>query len=120
MLRSEFLNEFLVVETENVDDLNLTKEEKNEYLELLNKFWVLNENDDDKEIVLEDFEADKGFVYMTLVNWNEVEFVKENGLGHSCFDYSVEDYCRDLNEAELGFNEDELTVMLYGEESNMI
>ena len=70
-----------------------------EYEKLCNEFWKFE--GEDRDIMLEDLKCDEGLLYKKMCDWNKNELVIEEGLNLSWYEYSLEDYFRDM------FNEDE-------------
>jgi hypothetical protein len=93
----DFLIDFKEVELNHIDDVVLSgfilNEEKNKYIDLLNEFF--DREIEDREIVLDDFDCDNGFIYKLMCEWFEKEFVIENELGLCWYEYSLEDLFRD-------------------------
>jgi len=89
----EFLVDFKNEEILNVKDLELSNELENEYVNLLNEFF--NREVEDRDIVLEDLDKEKGFLYKLMCEWFENEFVVNNELGLVWYEYSLEDLFRD-------------------------
>ena len=89
----EFLVDFKENEIENVSDLELSNELELEYINLLNEFF--DREVEDRDIVLDDLDKDKGFIYNLMCEWFENEFVVENDLGLCWYEYSLEDLFRD-------------------------
>jgi hypothetical protein len=89
----EFLVDFKNEEILNVKDLGLSNELENEYVNLLNEFF--NREVEDRDIVLEDLDKEKGFLYKLMCEWFENEFVVNNELGLVWYEYSLEDLFRD-------------------------
>ena len=89
----EFLVDFKENEIENVSDLELSNELELEYINLLNEFF--DREVEDRDIVLDDLDKDKGFIYNLMCEWFENELIVENELGLCCYEYSLEDLFRD-------------------------
>jgi hypothetical protein len=89
----DFLVDFKESELLNVDDLNLNNELKDKYINLLNEFC--NQEVEDREIVLEDLDRDNGVLYKMMCDWFGSEFIIENDLGLTWYEYSLEDLFRD-------------------------
>jgi len=79
-------------ELSNVEDGNVNKVE--EFKKLCNEFWKVE--GEDREIVLEDLKCDEGILYKKMVEWNENELLIEEDLNMVWWEYSLEDYFRDM------------------------
>ena len=120
MKLSKFLVDFKECELLNINDI-IEGGKKEEYIEVL-KFW--NREVEDRDIVLEDLDKDNGILYKLLCDWNEDKFIIKNGLGFSCWEYSLEDFFRDMfyksEENKEGnynlFEMEDINRMMYGEE----
>jgi hypothetical protein len=94
----DFLVDFKKVELNHINDTVLSgfilnEEKKSKYIDLLNEFF--DREIEDREIVLDDFDCDNGFIYKLMYEWYKKEFVVENGLGLCWYEYSLEDLFRD-------------------------
>jgi hypothetical protein len=89
----DFLVDFKESELLNVNDLNLNNELKDKYINLLNEFC--DQEVEDREIVLEDLDRDNGVLYKMMCNWFGSDFIIENDLGLTWYEYSLEDLFRD-------------------------
>jgi hypothetical protein len=114
MKLSEWFNEKIEEIRINVDDYDLSDEEKSEWLKFSNEFWKFD--GEDREIVLEDLMKDEGLLYKEVVEFNENELVIELGMGNDMWEYSIEDGFRD----EFGdiFGLRNVNMMVYGEDYN--
>jgi len=77
---------------ENVESLN--EENKEKYIKLCSEFWDFK--GEDRNIVLEDLKKDEGLLYKKMCEWNKNELIKELGMSMVWWDYSLEDYFRDI------------------------
>jgi hypothetical protein len=89
----EFLVDFKESEILNVNDLELSKELKLEYINLLNEFF--DREVEDRDVVLDDLDNKNGFIYNLMCEWFENEFVVKNDLGLCWYEYSLEELFRD-------------------------
>jgi hypothetical protein len=114
MKLSEWFNEKIEEIKINVDDYDLSDEEKSEWLKFSNEFWEFK--GEDREIVLKDLMKDEGLLYKKVVEFNENELVIELGMGNDMWEYSIEDGFRD----EFGdiFGLRNVNMMVYGEDYN--
>jgi hypothetical protein len=111
-------------ELSNVEDGNVKKVE--EFKKLCNEFWKVE--GEDREIVLEDLKKDEGILYKKMVEWNENELVIEEDLNMVWWEYSLEDYFRDMfgiikEESKFNRNDEynifeieDINRMMYGED----
>jgi hypothetical protein len=111
-------------ELSNVEDGNVNKVE--EFKKLCNEFWKVE--GEDREIVLEDLKKDEGILYKKMVEWNENELVIEEDLNMVWWEYSLEDYFRDMfgiikEESKFNVNDEfnifeieDINRMMYGED----
>jgi hypothetical protein len=116
--------EFMLESELNEDIMyGLSEEKKNEYINLCNEFWKLE--GEDRNIVLEDLKKDEGILYKKMVEWNENELLIELDMNMVWWEYSLEDYFRDMFDKN-GFDKDEFSLfelkdinkMMYGEDYN--
>jgi hypothetical protein len=110
----------------NVEEGNVNKVE--EFKKLCNEFWKVE--GEDREIVLEDLKKDEGILYKKMVEWNENELVIEEDLNMVWWEYSLEDYFRDMfgiikEESKFNRNDEynifeieDINRMMYGEDYN--
>jgi hypothetical protein len=111
-------------ELSNVEDGNVNKVE--EFKKLCNEFWKVE--GEDREIVLEDLKKDEGILYKKMIEWNENELVIEEDLNMVWWEYSLEDYFRDMfgiikEESKFNRNDEynifeieDINRMMYGED----
>ena len=78
----------------NLEDVNFSKEE----LEEIEKSYddIFNIEVEDRMFELEDIRENEGILYKLLVNYNENEVVIKYDLNMCWWEYSLEDYFRDL------------------------
>jgi hypothetical protein len=111
MLKSELSEELMY---------GLGKKKEN-YVNLCNEFWKLE--GEDREIVLEDLKKNEGILYKKMVEWNKNELLIELDMNMVWWEYSLEDYFRDMFDKN-GFEKDEFNLfelkdinkMMYGED----
>jgi hypothetical protein len=101
----------------------LSEEKKNEYISLCNEFWKLE--GEDRNIVLEDLKKDEGILYKKMVEWNKNELIIELDMNMVWWEYSLEDYFRDMfdkngdDKSEFSlFELKDINKMMYGEDYN--
>ena len=82
-----------MVEIEFNNDL-LNDEEREEYNKFVLEFFKFEGKD--REIELNDLRNDEGILYKKMVDWNENELVKKLELNMVWYEYSIEDYFRDM------------------------
>lgn len=111
-------------ELSNVEDGNVKKVE--EFKKLCNEFWKVE--GEDREIVLKDLKKDEGILYKKMIEWNENELVIEEDLNMVWWEYSLEDYFRDMfgiikEESKFNRNDEynifeieDINRMMYGED----
>lgn len=101
-----------------VDVVNsLSESEKVDYINYCNEFWKFE--GEDRDIVLGDLRKDEGILYKKMVDWNESELIVKLELNMNCWEYSLEDYFRDMfdkNERDgFGlFDLKDINKMMYG------
>jgi len=82
-----------MVEIEFNNDL-LNDEEREEYNKFVLEFFKFKGKD--REIELNDLKNDEGILFKKMVDWNENELVKKLELNMVWYEYSLEDYFRDM------------------------
>jgi hypothetical protein len=104
------------------NEYELNEDERDKFIEFSSKFWEFK--GEDREIVLEDLKRDEGILYKKMCDWNESEVVIELELNMICWEYSIEDYFRDMfnekdecSECKL-FSLRDINKMMYGEDYN--
>jgi hypothetical protein len=116
--------EFMLESELNEDMMyGLSEEKKNKYINLCNEFWKLE--GEDRNIVLEDLKIDEGILYKKMVEWNKNELIIELDMNMLWWEYSLEDYFRDMFDKN-GFDKDEFSLfelkdinkMMYGDDYN--
>jgi hypothetical protein len=123
VLLSDWFKVMLKVDLEDYDINELNEDERIRFVEFSNEFWKFE--GEDREIVLEDLKRDEGILYKKMCDWNESEVVIELELNMICWEYSIEDYFRDMFDKN-GFEKDEFNMfelrdinkMMYGEDYN--
>ena len=88
---SDWFKEMLDYELNN--DL-LEGDEVEEYNKFVMEFFKFEGKD--REIGLNDLKNDEGILYKKMVDWNEDEVVKKLELNMVWYEYSLEDYFRDM------------------------
>ena len=98
----------------NLEDVNFSKEE----LEEIEKSYddIFNIEVEDRMFELEDIRKDKGILYKLLVNYNKNEVVIKYDLNMCWWEYSLEDYFRDIINDEFGIEFKEINKYLYDKE----
>lgn len=121
MKLSDWFNFMLKSELDYCEDLTMDNKER--FIVLNNEFWKFE--DEDRDIVLEDLKKDEGILYKKMCDYNEREIIKELELNMVWWEYSLEDYFRDMfdkkSEYNDGFNLFELkdiNRMMYGDDYN--
>jgi hypothetical protein len=122
VLLSDWFKVMLKVDLEDYDINELNEDERIRFVEFSNEFWKFE--GEDREIVLEDLKRDEGILYKKMCDWNESEVVIELELNMICWEYSIEDYFRDMfnekdecSEFKL-FSLRDINKMMYGEDYN--
>jgi hypothetical protein len=88
---SDWFKEMVEIEFNN--DL-LNDKEKEEYNKFVLEFFKFEGKD--REIELNDLKNDEGILFKKMVDWNENELVKKLDLNMVWYEYSLEDYFRDM------------------------
>jgi len=88
---SDWFKEMLDYELNN--DL-LEGDEVEEYNKFVLEFFKFEGKD--REIELNDLKNDEGILFKKMVDWNENELVKKLDLNMVWYEYSLEDYFRDM------------------------
>jgi len=94
----------------------LNEENRKEYLDEVERFWKFEE--EDRDIVLEDLKCEEGLLYKKMVDWNKNEIVKKNDFNMVWWEYSLEDYFRDVFNNEE--REDEFSLFSYKDINKMM
>jgi hypothetical protein len=122
VLLSDWFKVMLKVDLEDYDINELNEDERIRFVEFSNEFWKFE--GEDREIVLEDLKRDEGILYKKMCDWNESEVVIELEMNMVCWEYSIEDYFRDMfnekdecSEFKL-FSLRDINKMMYGEDYN--
>jgi hypothetical protein len=122
VLLSDWFKVMLKVDLEDYDINELNEDERIRFVEFSNEFWKFE--GEDREIVLEDLNCISGILYKKMCDWNESEVVIELELNMVCWEYSIEDYFRDMfnekdecSEFKL-FSLRDINKMMYGEDYN--
>ena len=101
----------------------INENEVKEYIDFINVFFKFE--GEDREIVLEDLKCNEGVLYKKMCDYNESELVIKFGFNMICWEYSMEDYFRDMFDKD-SFIKDEFSLfelrdinkMLYGDDYN--
>ena len=107
---------------EMINEYELNENERNKFIEFSSKFWEFK--GEDREIVLEDLNCSSGILYKKMCDWNESEIVIELELNMVCWEYSIEDYFRDMFNEKDEYSEFKLfslrdiNKMMYGDDYN--
>ena len=98
----------------NLEDVNFSKEE----LEEIEKSYddIFNIEVEDRMFELEDIRENEGILYKLLVNYNENEVVIKYDLNMCWWEYSLEDYFRDLLDELFDLDSNEVNKYLYSKE----
>ena len=101
----------------------MSDKDKIRYVDLCSKFWEFK--GEDRNIMLEDLSCKNGLLYKKMCEWNENELVKELDLNMVWFDYSLEDYFRDMFDKESEYKDEfslfslkDINKMMYGDDYN--
>ena len=103
--------------------IGLNEDERDKFVKFSIEFWEFK--GEDREIVLEDLNCSSGILYKKMCDWNESEVILELDMNMNCWEYSIEDYFRDMFDKD-GFIKDEFSMfelrdinkMMYGEDYN--
>ena len=114
MKLKEVLNEIKEGFKFNLEDVNFSKEE----LEEIEKSYddIFNIEVEDRMFELEDIRENEGILYKLLVNYNENEVVIKYDLNMCWWEYSLEDYFRDLLDELFDLDSNEVNKYLYSKE----
>ena len=117
MLECELENNVNCLVEDGVSKIDIKK-----YKDFINVFFKFE--GEDREIVLEDLKKDEGILYKKMCDYNESELVIEFGFNMVGWEYSIEDYFRDMfnekdecSEFKL-FSLRDINKMKYGEDYN--
>ena len=114
-------SELMCIEEGNVDENRI-----DEYKKLVDDFWKLE--GEDRDIVLEDLKSEEGLLYRKMCEWNENELLIELDLNMVWYEYSIEDYFRDMfgiikEESKFNKNDEfnifeikDINKMMYGDD----
>ena len=127
VLLSDWFEFMLNCELENnvscLKEDGINENEVKEYIDFINVFFKFE--GEDREIVLEDLKCNEGVLYKKMCDYNESELVIKFGFNMICWEYSMEDYFRDMFDKD-SFIKDEFSLfelrdinkMLYGDDYN--
>ena len=117
MLDCELENNVSCLKEDGISENEIIK-----FVEFSNEFWKFK--GEDREIVLEDLKNYEGILYKKMCDWNESEVIIELEMNMVCWEYSIEDYFRDMfnekdecSEFKL-FSLRDINKMLYGDDYN--
>jgi hypothetical protein len=110
---SDWFREMLNYELNN--DLLEDEDEIEEYNKFVLEFFKFEGKD--REIELYDLRNNDGVLFRKMVDWSENELVKKLELNMLCYEYSLEDYFRDMFNFE---NEDSMFKLFSLEEINSV
>ena len=113
MKLKEILKEIEIDLNCGIDEVNLgiSKEECKKVEEVISSIFDVEV--EDRLFSLEDVRIDKGIVYNKLVEYNKNEVIIFNDLNMLWYEYSLEDYIRDICERELGIDCNEVNKYVY-------
>lgn len=118
MLDCELENNVNCLVEDGINEIDIER-----YKDFINVFFKFE--GEDREIVLEDLKKGEGILYKKMCDYNENELVIKFGLNMVWWEYSIEDYFRDMFDKN-GFEKDEFSMfelrdinkMMYGEDYN--
>lgn len=122
VLLSDWFNFMLELEL-GCNGIGLNEDERDKFVKFSIEFWEFK--GEDREIVLEDLNCSSGILYKKMCDWNESEVILELEMNMVCWEYSIEDYFRDMFDKD-GFDKDEFSMfelrdinkMMYGDDYN--
>ena len=95
----------------NIEGTGIDDDECNKVREVIKSIFDVEV--EDRLFSLEDVRIDKGIVYNKLVEYNKNEVIIFNDLNMLWYEYSLEDYIRDICERELGIDCNEVNKYVY-------
>jgi hypothetical protein len=102
MKLKEILKEIEIDLGYNIEGTGIDDDECNKVREVIKSIFDVEV--EDRLFSLEDVRIDKGIVYNKLVEYNKNEVIIFNDLNMLWYEYSLEDYIRDICERELGID----------------
>jgi hypothetical protein len=111
MKLKEILKEIEIDLGYNIEGTGIDDDECNKVREVIKSIFDVEV--EDRLFSLEDVRIDKGIVYNKLVEYNKNEVIIFNDLNMLWYEYSLEDYIRDICERELGIDCNEVNKYVY-------
>jgi hypothetical protein len=111
MKLKEILKEIEIDLGYNIEGTGINDDECNKVREVISSIFDVEV--EDRLFSLEDVRIDKGIVYNKLVDYNKNEVIIFNDLNMLWYEYSLEDYIRDICERELGIDCNEVNKYVY-------
>jgi hypothetical protein len=111
MKLKEILKEIEIDLGYNIEGTGIDDDECNKVREVIKSIFDVEV--EDRLFSLEDVRIDKGIVYNKLVEYNKNEVIIFNDLNMLWYEYSLEDYIRDMCERELGIDCNEVNKYVY-------
>jgi hypothetical protein len=111
MKLKEILKEIEIDLGYNIEGTGVDDDECNKVREVIKSIFDVEV--EDRLFSLEDVRIDKGIVYNKLVDYNKNEVIIFNDLNMLWYEYSLEDYIRDICERELGIDCNEVNKYVY-------
>jgi hypothetical protein len=111
MKLKEILKEIEIDLGYNIEGTGIDDDECNKVREVIKSIFDVEV--EDRLFSLEDVRIDKGIVYNKLVDYNKNEVIIFNDLNMLWYEYSLEDYIRDICERELGIDCNEVNKYVY-------
>ena len=98
----------------NLENVDFSKEELKEIEKSYDDMFDIEV--EDRMFELEDIRKNEGILYKLLVNYNKNEVIIKYDLNMCWWEYSLEDYFRDLLEELLDLDSNEVNKYLYSKE----
>ena len=111
MKLKEILKEIEIDLGYNIEGTGIDDDECNKVREVIKSIFDVEV--EDRLFSLEDVRIDKGIVYNKLVEYNKNEVIIFNDLNMLWYEYSLEDYIRDMCKNELGIDCNEVNKYVY-------
>jgi hypothetical protein len=111
MKLKEILKEIEIDLGYNIEGTGIDDDECNKVREVIKSIFDVEV--EDRLFSLEDVRIDKGIIYNKLVEYNKNEVIIFNDLNMLWYEYSLEDYIRDICERELGIDCNEVNKYVY-------
>ena len=115
MKLKDLVNEMKLDFKRGFEDCNFNEKELEELEKCYDDIFNI-EVEEDRIFELEDIRKDKGILYKLLVNFNENEVVRKYDLNMYWWEYSLEDYFRDLLDELFDLDSNEVNKYLYSKE----